>query len=559
MVSIVDSGNSRVKWIDIYKGILILLVVIGHSTGKFNGYIYQFHVGAFFFISGYVSNLEKKDPFIVLINKFFTLFLPLTVMVTLWGTAVRFFALIGIEEFLFGYRSDSFIMIMRNYLCSGFINIQPLGAAWFIIALIAIFLLESVIIFLSKAFNCQRIVLIVLTVISYFSGYYLHHFGITKKVIWVSLDLLLITSSLFAFGVIIKQVTFIFAERKWYVHLVGVAINFLIMLLVMKKAHLTIDLASMRINSPISDLFIQINGIMLIYNISVLVSKYLSSVSNLLIFIGKNTLSVLFGHFAVFKIIFIIMFKCNIMTAEQVAGITPPQDIGNIYWPMLAFLSIFVSIFSWNVINRVPAISFILGENREQYKYIAEKIECLDLVKNLKNEIVSFCNRFRIRIIIKAILVLCVFMVLSTEMLTLYKIHNEKKVELGETEGWNSAAIRFGSGFLEKSEEENYLWINSEGTMTISGRLNHQINIGIYVPENFDEVSSANLLIDGKQIENIDFSNERYKEVVCDLTKIELFDDDYEVTIVFNGVHTPKENSNDLRMMSGMINHIYVE
>lgn len=51
--------EKRIEWIDIFKALAIVMVVIGHSTGKFNAYIYQFHVAAFFFISGYVSKMDK--------------------------------------------------------------------------------------------------------------------------------------------------------------------------------------------------------------------------------------------------------------------------------------------------------------------------------------------------------------------------------------------------------------------------------------------------------------------------------------------------------------------
>lgn len=36
-------SQDRIEWIDIYKGLAIILVVIGHATGLFNSYIYQFH------------------------------------------------------------------------------------------------------------------------------------------------------------------------------------------------------------------------------------------------------------------------------------------------------------------------------------------------------------------------------------------------------------------------------------------------------------------------------------------------------------------------------------
>lgn len=51
-----SSGSARIEWVDIYKGILIVLMVVGHATGMFNAFIYQFHMAAFFFISGFTSN-----------------------------------------------------------------------------------------------------------------------------------------------------------------------------------------------------------------------------------------------------------------------------------------------------------------------------------------------------------------------------------------------------------------------------------------------------------------------------------------------------------------------
>ena len=58
-----NEKNKRIEWIDIFKGLAIILVVIGHSTGQFNGYIYQFHVAAFFFISGWVAIFDNTKLF----------------------------------------------------------------------------------------------------------------------------------------------------------------------------------------------------------------------------------------------------------------------------------------------------------------------------------------------------------------------------------------------------------------------------------------------------------------------------------------------------------------
>ena len=56
--SVMEKKN-RISWCDIYKGIVIIIVVVGHATGKFNQYIYQFHMAAFFLISGNLSDVNK--------------------------------------------------------------------------------------------------------------------------------------------------------------------------------------------------------------------------------------------------------------------------------------------------------------------------------------------------------------------------------------------------------------------------------------------------------------------------------------------------------------------
>lgn len=67
----------RVEWVDIYKALGIILVVVGHTTGILNTYIYQFHMAAFFLISGYTTNLEKDTVGHYIYKKIYRLFIPL--------------------------------------------------------------------------------------------------------------------------------------------------------------------------------------------------------------------------------------------------------------------------------------------------------------------------------------------------------------------------------------------------------------------------------------------------------------------------------------------------
>lgn len=63
--------NERISWIDILKGIAIVGVFVGHTTGAqfgnvsgfLNVWVYSFHMPLFFFLSGYVFSLRKYENY----------------------------------------------------------------------------------------------------------------------------------------------------------------------------------------------------------------------------------------------------------------------------------------------------------------------------------------------------------------------------------------------------------------------------------------------------------------------------------------------------------------
>ncbi len=69
--------SKRIVWIDIAKGLLIFLVVLGHCEihDSIKYLIYSFHMGAFFFLSGLTFN-AKNSPKQFLFKKVRYLILP---------------------------------------------------------------------------------------------------------------------------------------------------------------------------------------------------------------------------------------------------------------------------------------------------------------------------------------------------------------------------------------------------------------------------------------------------------------------------------------------------
>lgn len=93
--------RKRIEWVDVYKGILILLVVLAHSLqevylahGKdftvdwFRNIIYSFHMPAFMAMSGYlVYNINGySNKFKVIVKRFKQLIIPLLI----WTIAFSF-------------------------------------------------------------------------------------------------------------------------------------------------------------------------------------------------------------------------------------------------------------------------------------------------------------------------------------------------------------------------------------------------------------------------------------------------------------------------------------
>lgn len=79
--------KNRLLWLDIAKGITIILMVLGHSSlpEVLSNFIYAFHMPLFFVASGYTSNWKKTGIYQFACNKARTILIPfVTYSVILW-------------------------------------------------------------------------------------------------------------------------------------------------------------------------------------------------------------------------------------------------------------------------------------------------------------------------------------------------------------------------------------------------------------------------------------------------------------------------------------------
>ncbi len=182
----------RNQSIDIAKGILILLVVVGHSGAPFSRYIFWFHMPAFFVLSGFlfrkygtlhgarIDLLRKAKKFFLL---YISYFLLLTLLRPLFADASPF----------------SFQKTVQKLLVGGRFVGYELGTFWFVtclfFAILAFTLLQTFV----KRRYIQYVLLTGAYILAHVEAFLIHHSGISFYIPW-NMDVSLLAVCYVAMG-----------------------------------------------------------------------------------------------------------------------------------------------------------------------------------------------------------------------------------------------------------------------------------------------------------------------------------------------------------------------
>lgn len=136
--------NKRINYLDVAKGILIITVIVSHSSCSVAQYMYWFHMPAFFIISGllYRDEINLKKQFLKLYIPYFC-FSAIDILFNFWISSSE----VSIERFFSSF---------NNYIYSGK---AVWGVFWFIpVLLISKFLFNK----LRKNFKTPYLILIII-------------------------------------------------------------------------------------------------------------------------------------------------------------------------------------------------------------------------------------------------------------------------------------------------------------------------------------------------------------------------------------------------------------
>ena len=187
--------KNRIEYLDIVKGIGIILVVLAHTRAPISKYIMQFHMPLFFMVSGYLYS-NKKDVKTFVISKVKSLYLPFLAC-NILGTVVR--GLLGLTNIR---NVKNYIAIILTLKKDGVF----FGATWFLGALFVISIAYRVIDYLLCDYKDRYILMTVFFGMLALCGYE-HTFD-------YMLSRTMICSFFFAAGYLIKRANFPQLEMK---------------------------------------------------------------------------------------------------------------------------------------------------------------------------------------------------------------------------------------------------------------------------------------------------------------------------------------------------------
>lgn len=152
--------KERINYIDIYKGIGIILMVMGHvGFGvRFDKFIHGFHMPMFFFISGFLTkSIENIDTKKYLLRKIKTLLIPYI----FFGVFHYIFWEIFIDKF-----NGNFTPLKTLFWINTDNNMPIAGSLWFLTAL---FFVDFIYLFMEKVIK-NKIIIIILVYLLFCLG-----------------------------------------------------------------------------------------------------------------------------------------------------------------------------------------------------------------------------------------------------------------------------------------------------------------------------------------------------------------------------------------------------
>ncbi|MBO5072378.1 MAG: acyltransferase family protein [Eubacterium sp.] len=549
------TSEKRIEWCDIYKGFMILFVVIGHSTSKFVPYIYQFHIAGFFFITGYTSRLRERTdtPFTQqFLKKTYHLLLP---YLTLGLFCMCFFGIFQKAGILGSISVMQYPAGIQSAISELFhLRIYPdwLGAMWFLPVLWGSSIFVDL---LARICKKDHTLLIISLLIAMYSIEY----TLIKGGLPWNIHLAGIAQGFIVMGYFARKI------KKEPKNIVFILIKLLLIILIWGIARqcfgLTqvVDWPSNEFNGII-DLFIPLMGILLTIYLSEFIAKG-KFIKKLFILLGQNSMGIMCLHFIGFKIAYLLFMLLDKINFSSFRQLTPVPEIQN-YWFLLTFIAVLFSVLVWKLLNNITIARILLGgENIEilianigLQKDIFEKniTSCYIFLVNLSKKLAyKFVKMRKLIIFLFTVATICV----SAKCIKNISM-NTGKINITFPHYYDN--ISFGNGWLDQQPGETYRWVDKYSECKIWLHNQNTLHIDGFIPENVQNMTTVKIYINGKETLTATASNGQQLQYDIDISSLLKKNTFNSVFLEFDGTRIPTEEEQDKRIFSALINRIEI-
>lgn len=335
--------KDHIEYLNIAKGILIILIVAGHANGPYRNFLYLFHVAAFFFISGiFYKDSYIKAPFIFIWKRIKSLYIPFVAYVSAFVLTHNFFVYIGFYNREYGYNEGrsvyySMIETIRHILNAFTFGIteQFLVPLWFITSLFTIqmIMIGMDVILERIAPKRKDTIRTVVITICFAAGMLMTRFNIDLPRFF---NVSLVALGIFYAGYIFKR----YEEKVTYKLVYAVCLFFL---LVLNSFYGTIQMAGNTYPNPAFLIVNTFAGVYVVLYISKLFENKHNVVNRFLIYAGNNSFHILALHYLAFKIASLIIIPIKGYPYEMV-GSFPIIHAKAHWWVLYAVLGVILPL-----------------------------------------------------------------------------------------------------------------------------------------------------------------------------------------------------------------------
>lgn len=308
--------NRDLVW-DALKGVAIILMVIGHSgcPAYLRRFIYLFHMGVFFYVSGRYLNIKGIDVVHFLKKKGYGLYVPFVK----WG---GIFVLLHNVFYLLGWYELSYSQTETIKHLLGTLMFKDteglLGASWFLQSLFKALLLTYIICLIPIKKIQPIVVLCIYTIGWLLCAKHIHLF--------YSLNREMVVTACVWLGYMTKKVKHI---ESWRYYALSIVI------LLGGIWSYPIDLVGDEVGFYGALPLFTIAGVVLLLGIVRLLKKYANRLFVYLALIGQNTIPVFMLHFVGFHILSTFLVKLGIGHAQSLSSPTVLEGLNHNLWFVL--------------------------------------------------------------------------------------------------------------------------------------------------------------------------------------------------------------------------------